>query len=752
MARSRSPVRHRSRSPAPRHRSRSPGRNRSRSRGRYDSGRKRDRGREPDKELRDVHRPKRVRKNTDDNDDLTSKGKPSTASSSSTVDAKSSSSAPAVISSSDKNGEISMTIDETNKLRISMGLKPLRLTNASKEKEVNLSKSREDVAEEARQKALTDALAKSKQKRQFTEKLKGQSLGETLKQADGGRASALDWVRQSRTKKAAAPASSAPSASTYGAADLKGLTVAHDARAFDEGDEVILTLKDQRVLTDDRNDVNDGGDELENVDMRDEDRRLEREARLKRASGPVYSGFDDDEFTTILGPKKATKKPVRLLAQYDEDEDMAALRDANKFALSDTGSHLVEAIPQRDVDDDKVSVSLASHKKQYMEEYFTTAELAIFSKKKSKKLRKKKQKMRQRDDDDFVQQLEADAVSQTTTTTDHGKRRFTTKEGDAGGDDVAARDRFERARHKANVKAQAMVERMKEQHAEEDDDELGASLARSRRLALVVAATATAKEEDNDRRVLLQVSGMSQGSHRGGDAAATSGHQYGHIHKDDPSSGGENTTMVFGESTDFDVRVKNAMDERDAARAAAAAAVSGGGKHRGGPVTTVEEDVDDDQEGKKPMVSTVEDEEEEEEDEESSWGVDEPLVQTGMAATLALLRNRGDLRDAIQIRQAGRANDHRERHVEEELQIKDGVKLDYRDEFGRLLTKKEAFRRISYRFHGHTPGKKKQEKRLKQIKEELAQQKNLGNVVGRMETLDKRQKVAKQAHVVLSGK
>ncbi|RHY13082.1 hypothetical protein DYB36_002989 [Aphanomyces astaci] len=689
-------------------------------------GRKRDRGREPEKELRDVHRPKRVRKNTDDNDDLTSKGKPSSASSSSTVDAKSSSSAP------DKNGEISMTIDETNKLRISMGLKPLRLTNASKEKEVNLSKSREDVAEEARQKALTDALAKSKQKRQFTEKLKGQSLGETLKQADGGRASALDWVRQSRTKKAAAPASSAPSASTYGAADLKGLTVAHDARAFDEGDEVILTLKDQRVLTDDRNDVNDGGDELENVDMRDEDRRLEREARLKRASGPVYSGFDDDEFTTILGPKKATKKPVRLLAQYDEDEDMAALREANKFALSDTGSHLVEAIPQRDVDDDKGSVSLASHKKQYMEEYFTTAELAMFSKKQSKKLRKKKKNMRQRDDDDFVQQLEADAVSQTTT--DHGKR---------------PRDRFERARHKANVKAQAMVERMKQQHAEEDDDELGASLARSRRLALVVAATAAAKEEDNDRRVLLQVSGMSQGSHRGGDAAATSGHQYGHIHKDDPSSGGENTTMVFGESTDFDVRVKNAMDERDAARAAA---VGGAEKHRGGVVTTVEEDVDDDQEGKKPMVSTVEDEEEEEEDEESSWGVDEPLVQTGMAATLALLRNRGDLRDAIQIRQAGRANDHRERNVEEELQIKDGVKLDYRDEFGRLLTKKEAFRRISYRFHGHTPGKKKQEKRLKQIKEELAQQKNLGNVVGRMETLDKRQKVAKQAHVVLSGK
>jgi U4/U6.U5 tri-snRNP-associated protein 1 len=108
------------------------------------------------------------------------------------------------------------------------------------------------------------------------------------------------------------------------------------------------------------------------------------------------------------------------------------------------------------------------------------------------------------------------------------------------------------------------------------------------------------------------------------------------------------------------------------------------------------------------------------------------------------------LKEELQLRQAGRANDYRDRNIADELLVKDGVKLDYRDEFGRLLTKKEAFRRISYRFHGHAPGKKKQEKRLKQIKEEIAQQKNLGNVSQRMQTLDRRQKAAKQAHLVLS--
>lgn len=29
------------------------------------------------------------------------------------------------------------------------------------------------------------------------------------------------------------------------------------------------------------------------------------------------------------------------------------------------------------------------------------------------------------------------------------------------------------------------------------------------------------------------------------------------------------------------------------------------------------------------------------------------------------------------------------------------VKLEYRDDFGRLLTRKEAFRQLCYQFHGH---------------------------------------------------
>ena len=40
-----------------------------------------------------------------------------------------------------------------------------------------------------------------------------------------------------------------------------------------------------------------------------------------------------------------------------------------------------------------------------------------------------------------------------------------------------------------------------------------------------------------------------------------------------------------------------------------------------------------------------------------------------------------------------------------------------RDEFGYKMTPKEAYRFMSYKFHGHKPGKKATEKRLRRVLE-----------------------------------
>ena len=81
-----------------------------------------------------------------------------------------------------------------------------------------------------------------------------------------------------------------------------------------------------------------------------------------------------------------------------------------------------------------------------------------------------------------------------------------------------------------------------------------------------------------------------------------------------------------------------------------------------------------------------------------------------MAATLALLKGTGELRKADDL--VGRAKDNR---AQDPSRNDIDVKLEYRDENGRKLTQKEAFRQLSYRFHGYGPGKKKIDKRLKAL-------------------------------------
>jgi len=80
------------------------------------------------------------------------------------------------------------------------------------------------------------------------------------------------------------------------------------------------------------------------------------------------------------------------------------------------------------------------------------------------------------------------------------------------------------------------------------------------------------------------------------------------------------------------------------------------------------------------------------------------------------------------------------------------IKLEYRDEHGRLLTRKEAFRDLSYQFHGYGSGKRKAEKKMKQIAREQTEQRvasKQGTAEGGMlGALKATQKVSGKAFVV----
>jgi len=118
-------------------------------------------------------------------------------------------------------------------------------------------------------------------------------------------------------------------------------------------------------------------------------------------------------------------------------------------------------------------------------------------------------------------------------------------------------------------------------------------------------------------------------------------------------------------------------------------------------------------------------------------------VGRGLANVLSMLKQTGEItgKNAGKEELRGRAKDERTYDDYETLDLKEVVKieqsamtnakdrefanreikLEYRDEHGRLLTRKEAYRQMCYQFHGHGSSKKNEERRLKQISRERAE-------------------------------
>jgi U4/U6.U5 tri-snRNP-associated protein 1 len=130
------------------------------------------------------------------------------------------------------------------------------------------------------------------------------------------------------------------------------------------------------------------------------------------------------------------------------------------------------------------------------------------------------------------------------------------------------------------------------------------------------------------------------------------------------------------------------------------------------------------------------------------------LVSGGMAATLSMLQKGGDLhfRDTEQATKFGRTKDQKlQQATTDDYKVNDRVKLEYRDSYGNLLTQKEAYRQLSYKFHGQQPGKKKTDKRLAKVKDYKATYNMVGGdtPLGTVAALKKKTEASGQAYVTL---
>ncbi|XP_011867155.1 PREDICTED: U4/U6.U5 tri-snRNP-associated protein 1 isoform X2 [Vollenhovia emeryi] len=307
--------------------------------------------------------------------------------------------------------QASLSIEETNKLRAKLGLKPLELDTTSKD---DPSKIKDDLGEfyhkpapnnsdKMKAQKLREKIGIQKEKRQIEACLsKMRNLGEYDSDDD-----TQAWIHKSRQrevekKKAEMRAKMLDQLdeefgignlvkeeihtarnAAYTEKDLKGLKVEHDIETLEEGRTVILTLKDQEVL-------NENGDLLVNVNMIDNERY--KRSVLNKLKKPTYDPYDEENFDEYGFSKN------KILEKYDEEIDG---EKKDNFVLGTNNAvefkrRQIETVKQRLANKKIETLQMAEPK--LASEYYNEEELAKFKKPK-KKIRKMRTKKKLKADD-----------------------------------------------------------------------------------------------------------------------------------------------------------------------------------------------------------------------------------------------------------------------------------------------------------------------------------------------------------------
>ncbi|KAL6041719.1 U4/U6.U5 tri-snRNP-associated protein 1, variant 2 [Balamuthia mandrillaris] len=667
------------------------------------------------------------------------------------------------------NGEISCSIEETNRIRIALGLKPLEVEDeAAKEAQRQKQEQEREAAEQARRtQEIELKIAKAKLKRKTESKIIGKSLGEELEEEDDG---VLAWIGRSRAMEAEQERKrqlAERQAKMFDAQDqvfeeqvsvpgeeLAGLSVKHDLQDLADG-ETILVLADKPILGD--KDINDDEDALENINLTElEKTRKNLELKKKK---PFYDVYEDELNAGDVDPSS------RILRKYNEEEEKKG------FKLDASGQ--VKRDPKQALQSIRDKLNSQQHKKILYElsnstpaiasEYYTTQELASFKKKKSSKERKKKLRKKTRKSETGEQPSEGIAAllgaeaAPVDESEDHGsraahRRRMEMEENEAA-DKEKKKQSFAKALEKANEQSQVVYG---EKPAEEEEEEEFYRMLNKRRRArpqksIKHIAEAIVKTEPESESTIGT----------GGDPSLvfTSTSEFVRSLPSEPTFASRTQNVRIkpepqdkmdeeehSSTMEEEAQAKEDQEEEEDQKAAFRP-VSLSSTSASKSVWKAQEEERNKQEKEEEMASVA------------ASLVEEPMVGSGLAATLRLLEQQGVRSHELET-VGGRATDkllHDEDEDDEEVADKDRkhhkIRLEQVDEFGRRMTRKERFRHLSHKFHGKEPGKKKQEKRLKRYQEELKrrQMANGDTPLSSVEALRRSQQATGQAFVVLSG-
>ncbi|MBW0462896.1 hypothetical protein O181_002611 [Austropuccinia psidii MF-1] len=678
----------------------------------------------------------------------------------------------------------SLSIEETNKIRLSLGLKPLptndtdnsanQLDPDQKAKQ-NYEEYRKKEAEDLQSKKTQDRILKAKENRERLAKLNGRGLGDLA--PDEVDQDLKKWVKQHKNKQSRKinltqlaqqkEAKLNAEEVDYSAKDLQGLKVGHDLEELQStlmDQEMVLTLKDSRIL--------DGqDDELENVELAEKTKTKEA-VELKRLGKQAgqYTGYDDDEF---LNPGQSKT----ILAKYSDTLDGKqdkSFQLGTELQLDDTSANLnkvdnkeiTSKISKKDTAEIlKQNLLSLEYSKVVGSDYIQEGDPEF--KKKNKKS-KSKSKRRQPNSTLSIE-ANPDEKPFDAMEIDPPNIQPTVQADVIDDEEVQAAmsrmrrevGKLRRKRQQANsnqakdamdIDSRPVIESdLPRNLAEEDDEDEDdgrlviddtSEFIRTISLQQQRAAELRKKEEQANRmkaKSTARESSLSAIPEDGADSIV-----------DDEEERRTMERLMAGDRET--VPVKNEVGELNELEDPIVHGATGSEKYvRGGMASTLA------LLKSQGLIKSLTPEEREKERlyvEKTHWLIEQRRREALREAEKDRAKKMGDAKDQAtreyenRIREAALAKEAMEayRHYKPDVEIK------YNDEFGRELTQKEAWKALSHKFHGKGSGKAKTEKRIKKIEEEkkLAAMASGDTPTGTNEAFRKRQEKLGSATMVLS--
>ncbi|KAM3683680.1 hypothetical protein ACJW31_12G166400 [Castanea mollissima] len=444
-------------------------------------------------------------------------------------------------------------------------------------------------------------------------------------------------------------------------------------------------------------------DMLENVELGEQRQRDEAYTAAKKKTG-IY----DDKFNDDPGAEK------KILPQYDDptaDEGLA-LDERGHFSgeaekkLQELRKRLEGTSTNNHFEDLNAIGKITS-------DYYTQEEMLQFKKPKKKKSLRKKEKL-------DLDALEAEALSSGLGVGDLGSRndarRQAIREEQYRAEAEFRNNAYESAYAKADeaskslLMEQTLTVKLEEDENPvfaDDNDDLYKSLERTRKLALKKQ-----EEAASGPQAVALLATTARSSQTTEDQNPTTGES-----QENRVVFTEMEEFVWGLQLDEEARKPENedvfMQEDEEPKAS-------------------DEEIKDETGGWTEVKDVSKDEHPADEDKEEivpDETIHEVAVGKGLSGALKLLKERGTLKESIEW--GGRNMDKKKSKLvgivgdDESKEPCSSSLIDYRkeiciertDEFGRIMTLKEAFRLILHKFHGNGPGKMKQEKRMKQYLE-----------------------------------